>query len=65
MFPMFSRHYREKLDETPTHTGGVSREAKERMEERAKDKKRGLCVTSDQQKEKSDNNGKVSTITLT
>lgn len=46
------RHYREKYDETPTHTGGVTKEAKERMEERNRDKKRGIFVSSDVKKNK-------------
>lgn len=51
------RHYREKYDETPTHTGGVTREAKERMEERRRkeEKKRGIYVASDV-KERNENN---------
>ncbi|XP_073997348.1 ATP-dependent RNA helicase l(1)G0007 isoform X1 [Rhodnius prolixus] len=38
------RHYREKTDETPTHTGGVTREARDRIAQRSKDRMRGLHI---------------------
>lgn len=45
------RHYREALDETPTHTGGVSFEAKKRAEERyTKQRDRGIHVSSKDEK---------------
>ncbi|CAB0019560.1 unnamed protein product, partial [Nesidiocoris tenuis] len=49
-----ARQYRDKAEETPTHTGGVSREAKERMDfHRHKEKPRGLRMTdSDKKKDK-------------
>uniref|UniRef100_T1HJS1 Uncharacterized protein n=1 Tax=Rhodnius prolixus TaxID=13249 RepID=T1HJS1_RHOPR len=35
--PEVKKHYREKTDETPTHTGGVTREARDRIAQRSKD----------------------------
>ncbi|KAL1129092.1 hypothetical protein AAG570_013623 [Ranatra chinensis] len=46
------KHYRDKPDETPTNTGGVSREAMERMAERSKDKWRGVHASSGKGKER-------------
>ena len=41
------RHYRKGVDETPTHTGGLSREARERLEERQRrDRERGIYSSS-------------------
>ncbi|KAG8244813.1 Pre-mRNA-splicing factor ATP-dependent RNA helicase PRP16 [Homalodisca vitripennis] len=41
------RHYREAYDETPTHTGGISREARERQEARMRrDREKGLYTSS-------------------
>lgn len=42
-----SRHYREAFEETPTHTGGLSREAKEKLTERLrKERERGVHAST-------------------
>lgn len=49
------RHYREPLVETPSHTGGLSREAKERAEARhRKDRERGVFASSSKNSSKRD-----------
>ncbi|XP_071092501.1 pre-mRNA-splicing factor ATP-dependent RNA helicase PRP16-like [Haliotis cracherodii] len=40
------RHYRSAQVETPSHPGGVSREAKERMRQHHKERERGVYVSS-------------------
>lgn len=48
-----SRRYRDTVDETPTYTGGISREARDRQEARyRRDKEKRIYSSS---KEKSDN----------
>lgn len=49
------RHYRKVIDETPTHTGGISREAQERLEERQRrDRERGIYSSSSKTKKHDD-----------
>lgn len=41
------RHYRKPYDETPTHTGGLSKEAKERLDYHArKERDRGVYAST-------------------
>jgi hypothetical protein len=52
------RKYRSRYDETPTHTGGVSKDVYERRKERdRKDRERGLVVTSKSDKKERDKEG--------
>lgn len=45
------RRYRAALDETPTHTGGLTREAREKLEERSKkDRERGVYASTSKNK---------------
>lgn len=45
------RRYRAALDETPTHTGGLTREAREKLEERLKkDRERGVYASTSKNK---------------
>lgn len=47
MKKIFCRNYRQSRVETPSHPGGISREARNRQEEkRQRDKDRGLHVSS-------------------
>ncbi|CAH0389215.1 unnamed protein product [Bemisia tabaci] len=47
------RHYRPALDETPTHTGGISQEAKERLENRLrKERERGIYVSTSEKRKR-------------
>lgn len=49
-----SRHYRETLNETPSHGGGVSEKARGRLAERTEKDKRGVFVsTKDEKKSRS------------
>lgn len=49
------RHYRKPLDETPTHTGGVSYEARKRAEERyERHRERGIHVSTKDEKKYKD-----------
>ena len=41
-----SRHYRAPRIETPSHTGGVSSEARERQQKREKDSRKGGVYAS-------------------
>ncbi|KAI5717670.1 hypothetical protein M8J77_009415 [Diaphorina citri] len=46
------RHYREAYEETPTHTGGISREAQERFNSRMrKENERGVLYTTKDQED--------------
>ncbi|BFZ12702.1 hypothetical protein BsWGS_15741 [Bradybaena similaris] len=48
------RHYRQTGEETPSHPGGVSSAARERVKKHHKDKERGLKVSSSDKKKKRD-----------
>ena len=55
------RHYRAALDETPTHTGGLSREAKDKLEERLKkDRERGVYASTSKKTNRSEESDKSS-----
>lgn len=57
----FFRHLRRVTDETPTHTGGLSYEARLRLEERNRHKGRGVAASTKDNKfddSKSFNKGK-------
>lgn len=43
---LLNRNYRPQRIETPSHPGGVSKEALERQHKRNKDKERGVYVSS-------------------
>lgn len=45
-----SRHFREPQEETPTHSGGVSAKARDRIAERGEKDKRGVYVSSKDRK---------------
>lgn len=47
-----SRHYRELKDETPSHGGGVSDKARDRLAERSEKDKRGVYVSTKDEKRK-------------
>ena len=48
---MFRRHYRDRNDETPSYTGGVS-DAYLKMSKNRKDKERGVYVSSKEDRNK-------------
>lgn len=49
-----NRQFREPRDETPSHSGGVSDKARDRLAERSEKDKRGVYVSSKDQKRSSD-----------
>lgn len=56
---IFHRNYRPPRIETPSHPGGVSKEAKERQHKRHKEKERGVYVSSkERRKEEKDRRDK-------
>lgn len=55
------RHYRKPLDETPTHTGGLSREAREKLDEHLrKDRHRGVYASTAKEKHSRDDRSRHS-----
>lgn len=51
---MCYRHYRHAREETPSHPGGVSSAARDKVEKRHRDKERGISASSSSKDKRKD-----------